>query len=151
MSANRPGVWSGFWLKPWITLSLIVPLTITLSACACLHRGAVSRGGYESVSFAQVSEPAERRYSKEYAEYSEPAETERDTIESELLARPSPPNCAVKEIDVPAAGTDEPGASADPKLLEAARLEIERDCYENAEKSVRQQLERLQNSVRASR
>jgi hypothetical protein len=32
-------------------------------------------------------------------------------------------------------------------LLEVARLEIERDCYKNAEQGVRRELEKLQHSL----
>lgn len=44
----------------------------------------------------------------------------------------------------PASG--EPGANADQNLVTIARLQIERDCYMNAERAVRRRLERLQKS-----
>lgn len=66
---------------------------------------------------------------------------------AKLLARPSAPKCAVKGVAKPPAGSNAPGADADPNLLEVARLEIERDCYKEAERTVRRRLEALLRSV----
>jgi hypothetical protein len=48
------------------------------------------------------------------------------------------PKCKVEPAPKPAAG--QAGASADPNLVEIARLEMERDCYKQAEQRARDQL-----------
>ena len=68
------------------------------------------------------------------------------SVEPRLLVRPLPPNCKVKGVKPPV-DSDAPGANADPKLLELARLEIERDCYKRAERISRRRLKKLQRSI----
>jgi predicted negative regulator of RcsB-dependent stress response len=57
------------------------------------------------------------------------------------------PNCNIKGAERPAASSGNPAAYADPNLLEVARLELERDCYKDAEQSLRERLKRLEDST----
>lgn len=66
-----------------------------------------------------------------------PAEAAVDALASGLSVEP---DCSVEGAKLPAdAGA--PGATADPNLLEVARLEIERDCYKKAEQELRRRIE----------
>jgi len=73
------------------------------------------------------------------------------TPESELRAPPSPPDCTVAGAAKPSPASGAPGAYADPNLLEVARLEIERDCYKEAEEAARRRLKTIQGSTKEAR
>ena len=66
------------------------------------------------------------------------------SVDAELLKKAEPPSCEITGVTEPASG--ESGANADQNLVTIARLQIERDCYMNAERAVRGRLERLQKS-----
>jgi hypothetical protein len=68
-------------------------------------------------------------------------------VDQALLERVHEPECKVKGATRPVPGTGETGDSADPNLIEIARLQLERDCYRNAEISVRGKLKRLQDAM----
>ena len=65
------------------------------------------------------------------------------------ISLPDPPDCTVEGVEKPAPSSGEPGAYADPNLLEVARLEIERDCYKKAEHDLREEVEKFQQSIEA--
>ncbi|MGI9403520.1 MAG: hypothetical protein ACR2OF_03295 [Hyphomicrobium sp.] len=65
------------------------------------------------------------------------------------ISLPAPPDCTVEGIKKPAPSSGEPGAYADPNLLEVARLEIERDCYKKAEQNLRDEVEKFQPAIEA--
>lgn len=54
-----------------------------------------------------------------------------------------PPDCDGAASAAQRAAKGAPGALVDPDLLEIARLEIERDCYREAENSLRHRVETL--------
>ena len=63
------------------------------------------------------------------------------------ISFPAAPDCTVEGVAKPALSSGEPGAYADPNLLEIARLEIERDCYKKAEQDLRDEIERYQQLI----
>lgn len=65
------------------------------------------------------------------------------------ISLPDAPDCTVEGVAKPAPSSGEPGAYADPNLLEVARLEIERDCYKKAEQDLREEVEKFQQSYEA--
>jgi hypothetical protein len=65
------------------------------------------------------------------------------------ISLPDPPDCTVEGVAKPVPSSGEPGAYADPNLLEVARLEIERDCYKKAEQHLREEVEKFQQSYEA--
>lgn len=70
-------------------------------------------------------------------------------IDGKLLKAPAAPSCAVKVPSAPESDKPGPEQLADPKLLEIARLEIERDCYKTAERASRKKLDKLQQTIRS--
>lgn len=54
------------------------------------------------------------------------------------------PACEAQAKSAAQAAAQTTGTVVDPDLLEIARLEVERDCYKNAEKDLRQRVESLQ-------
>lgn len=65
------------------------------------------------------------------------------------ISLPAAPDCTVEGVAKPATSSGEPGAYADPNLLEVARLEIERDCYKKAEQNLRDEMEKYQRHIEA--
>ena len=57
-----------------------------------------------------------------------------------------PPNCDIVRVARYSKSSAAIAERADPLLLEAARLEAERDCYKAAEAQLRQRLESLRRS-----
>lgn len=76
-----------------------------------------------------------------------PAATPMPTLPR--LSLPAAPDCTVEGVAKPALASGEPGAYADPNLLEVARLEIERDCYKKAEQDLRDEVEKYEQSIQA--
>ena len=76
-----------------------------------------------------------------------PAATPMPTLPR--ISLPAAPDCTVEGVAKPAPASGEPGAYADPNLLEVARLEIERDCYKKAEQDLRDEVEKYQQSIQA--
>lgn len=129
----------------------IVP-TIILAGCACLV-------GYTAAGYKQTTDPAVAKAHsgtklKKIARKTKP--TRKKTTKSAsrvpkvspgLLTKPGVPDCSVDGIRTPAANPDSPSAAADPNLLEIARLQLERDCFQKAEETMRAKLRRLQKSL----
>jgi hypothetical protein len=65
------------------------------------------------------------------------------------ISLPAAPECTVAGVARPAPSSGEPGAYADPNLLEVARLEIERDCYKKAAQDLRDEVEKYQQTIEA--
>lgn len=63
-----------------------------------------------------------------------------------LLKRAKAPSCDVADAGKDAS-VNTPAATADPNLVEIARLQLERDCFKTAELNVRRRLNKLQSSV----
>lgn len=63
----------------------------------------------------------------------------RDSDPGTAAAEAQQPDCTVKSVVKPAPG--KAGSTADPNLVEVARLELERDCYKRAEEAARRRLE----------
>ena len=57
-----------------------------------------------------------------------------------------PPNCNIVRMTRFSKSSAAIAERADPLLLEAARLEVERDCYKAAEARTRQRLDTLKHS-----
>lgn len=68
-------------------------------------------------------------------------------IDPKLLKALPAPKCAVKTPSADPGDKPGPEQLADPKLLEIARLEVERDCYKAAEVRNRKALKKLQATV----
>lgn len=68
-------------------------------------------------------------------------------INPKLLKALPAPKCAVKSPGADPGDKPGPEQLADPKLLEIARLEIERDCYKAAEVRNRKALRKLQATI----
>jgi hypothetical protein len=56
----------------------------------------------------------------------------------------APPRCDVEANAAARAAAGAPGVVVDSDLVEIAKLEVERDCYRQAEQGLRRRLERLQ-------
>jgi len=123
-----------------LTTTLAVTIVCAVSGCSCPIGKAPSaslpaiesipdHGDTGSVSSVRAAEKA-----------LEPA-----ALDPELLKRTKPPSCELTGATKPPPGT--PGANADPNLLEIARLQLVSECYQRAEREVRERLERLQNAV----
>lgn len=67
-----------------------------------------------------------------------------EAIRADLLLGPSEPNCGRSTIIKSDTGPNRSIAQPDPQLLEISRLEVERNCYKEAELIVRHRLERIQ-------
>ncbi len=68
-------------------------------------------------------------------------------IDPALLKAPPAPNARSRRRARIASDKPGPEQLADPKLLEIARIEIERDCYKAAEARNRKALKKLQATV----
>jgi hypothetical protein len=68
-------------------------------------------------------------------------------LDTALLQKSPAPNCDVEGASAPTDESGEAAETADPNLVEIARLQLERDCYKNAEASVRRKLDRLQTRL----
>ena len=109
----------------WRAVAVVCSIAVPLAGCAdCLDEDAPAQWGAVIVRRAEAA-----------------------VSDTKLLAPPSAPKCAIKGVAKPPAGSNAPGADADPNLLEVARLEIERDCYKEAERAVRRRLETLLRSA----
>jgi hypothetical protein len=64
----------------------------------------------------------------------------------EPAAPVTPPHCDVEASAAARTAEGAPGVVVDPDLVEIAKLEIERDCYRQAEEHLRQRLDTLQHS-----
>lgn len=64
-----------------------------------------------------------------------------------LALKPTAPNCKVSKIPVPQRQQSQPTQ----ELLEIARLQLELNCYQHAELSTRNKLNRLQKFIRKAR
>ena len=60
---------------------------------------------------------------------------------TEVVSLTGPPNCAFNSLEHRSKASANLVERADPKLLEIARLEAERDCYKAAEARARKRIE----------
>lgn len=142
---------SGFAFGGRSKLGFGIAIVCTCAGCACpigMDSGALLPA---SNSNAAVRSPPSALVNYDvtpgpYVDLSAPGEAllQPASIDSELLEKAEPPSCEISGATEPAFG--EPGANADKYLVTIARLQIERDCYMNAERAVRRRLERLQRS-----
>jgi len=72
--------------------------------------------------------------------------TAQAAIVSDSGASLAPPHCDVKANKAVQTAAEASGSVVDPDLMEIARLEVERDCYKNAESSLRNRVETAQPS-----
>jgi hypothetical protein len=140
---------SGFALSGRPQLGFGIAIVCTCAGCACPI--GVDSGVYlpASDSNAAVRPPPSALVNYDvtpgpYVDLSAPDEAllQPASVDAEFLKKAEPPACEIAGVTEPASG--EPGANADQNLVTIARLQIERDCYMNAERAVRRRLERLQ-------
>ena len=122
----------------------VIPASF-LVGCSCLI-GDTSAAYRPRSSFQLVETPSLRRSATVVLEGTN-ADSKHYSPPSHLLKNIDSPNCEIEGVKKPPTDSGAAGANADQELLDAARLEIERDCFKDAERKVRQQLEELQNSV----
>lgn len=71
-------------------------------------------------------------------------------VEQRLMVAPEPINCMIDRLDLQRA-KDRTGLSPDPKLVEIARLEEERLCFQRSAMAWRARLLKLQGAVKQIR
>lgn len=149
MSVRHSSLASGQRRAVWLGVSIVITAVGSLAGCACL----VSKTGEDPQSIDDPSlamKPAVDGSLKDQGTPQEPATKEATfrpaDVNPALLKKPNPPSCEIKGAAKPA-DSEVAGATADPNLVEIARLQLERDCFKDAERNVRQRLDRLQKEV----
>jgi hypothetical protein len=125
-----------------LTITLAITLVCAVAACSCPIGKAssplrlASEAGSDQSDTGSVGSvrPAKRTL-------------QPDAADPQLFERPKPPSCEITGATKPPTESGHPGANADPNLLEIARLQLVNECYQRAERAVRERLESLQSAI----
>ncbi len=118
---------------------------VSLSGCACLvgnSSAATYQGGGRHFADPSIRQKKVVRHTTKKIVAPRPI-----VVPRRLLKKLHAPNCKVAGIQKPPGGSDAAGSEADPNLLKLAKLQLERDCYRQAEKLARKRLRQIQKSV----
>jgi hypothetical protein len=139
----------GFFLQNILRRRLRAPAaaasTALLTGCACLpEQNAQYEPGLNQAQKAPSQGPLKKI---KYVERPKKTAPSVKQLDAQLVKKPAPPDCRVQDGVTPSEAEGAPAADVDPNLVEIARVQLERDCYKDAEQEVRRRLISLQREV----